>query len=105
MYAQSRSMPGGAAHSITCHQDKKSRRYRYYVSAALITEAGKHLERMLEGIKAGQDPNLLIRDVVLSDEDTRAKMAPFTNVAGAEGVFHLCMLTVLATLATGRPQG
>jgi hypothetical protein len=32
MYAQSRSMPGGAAHSITCH--------RYYVSAALITEAG-----------------------------------------------------------------
>jgi hypothetical protein len=40
MYAQSRSMPGGAAHSITCHQDKKGRRYRYYVSAALITEAG-----------------------------------------------------------------
>src|SRR5712671_5878572 len=40
MYAQSRRCPGGAAHSITCHQDKKGRRYRYYVSAALITEAG-----------------------------------------------------------------
>lgn len=81
------------------------RAQKYLKDKQALAEYQKHLERMLEGIKAGQDPNLLIRDVVLSDEDTRAKMAPFTNVAGAEGVFHLCMLTVLATLATGRPQG
>jgi hypothetical protein len=81
------------------------RAQKYLRDKQAFAEYQKHLERMLEGIKAGHDPNLLIRDVVLSDEDTRAKMAPFTNVAGAEGVFHLCMLTVLATLATGRPQG
>ena len=33
----------------------------------------------------------LIVLAILSDEDTRAKMAPFVNVAGAEGVFHLCI--------------
>ena len=52
------------------------------------------------GFRAGRDPDPLIREVVLSEPETREKMRNFANVAGAEGVFHLCMLTVLATLAT-----
>jgi NAD(P)-dependent dehydrogenase (short-subunit alcohol dehydrogenase family) len=38
MYAQSRSMP--APQLTPSHAINKGRRYRYYVSAALITEAG-----------------------------------------------------------------
>jgi len=62
----------------------------------------KRIAGMLEGFKAGKDPNMLVREVVLSDPDTREKMAPFVNVAGTEGIFHLCMLTVLGSLLTSQ---
>src|SRR6266446_4763559 len=44
------------------------RAQKYLRDKQAFAEYQKHLERMLEGIKAGHDPNLLIRDVVLSDE-------------------------------------
>lgn len=78
------------------------RAQKYLADKQAYAQYQEHLKRMLDGIKAGQNPDILIREVVLSEPETRTKLAPFVNVAGAEGVFHICMLTVLATLATAQ---
>jgi hypothetical protein len=78
------------------------RAQKYLSDRQALAQYQGQLTKMLEGIKAGQNPHMLIRDVVLSEEDTLSKMAPFINVAGTENLFALCMLTVLATLATNQ---
>jgi hypothetical protein len=77
------------------------RAQKYLNDKQALAEYQKQIANMLEGFKAGRDPDALVREVVLSDPDARSKLAPFVGVAGTEGVFHLCMLTVLGTLAAG----
>jgi len=76
------------------------RAQKYLADKQAFAQYQEHLKKMLDGFKAGQDPEPLIREAVLSEPEARTKLAAFTKVAGTEGVFHICMLTVLATLAT-----
>jgi hypothetical protein len=94
---------GGAPHlPQAVYEGSVKRAQKYLHDKQAHADYQKRIAAMLEGFKAGKDPHLLIREVVLSDEDARAKLAPYVNVAGAEGVFSLCMLTVLGTLASAQ---
>src|SRR5205807_1066917 len=61
------------------------RAQKYLGDKQAYAEYQTHLKKMLDGFKAGEDPDRLIREVVLSEPDTRTKLAPFVGVAGAEG--------------------
>ena len=77
------------------------KRAKRYLSDEKALGAYKlQIKQMLDGFQAGKDPDALIQEVVLSDKEASAKLAPFVGVAGADGIFHICMLTVLGTLAT-----